>query len=189
MNQNFLANNSLRQFLEEVDEDLACKCQEAGCARCGSKLHCDKYPRKPRGGPAQWNRRHSFTCADKRHRTTPPSVRFLGPKVYISVVVILVSAMTHGLSPKRITWLKEHLQIDRRTLAHWREWWRDHFTQGPFWKGARARLMPPVTEGSLPLELCERFGVERMDRLLELLKFLMPITTGSCLCFKEIEGG
>ena len=127
MNQNFLADPKVSQILEEVDLDLAQKCQQAGCQRCQAKLHRDDYPRKPRGGPAHWERRHSFTCASHRHRATPPSVRFLGPKVYIGTVVILLSALHHGFTPRRLSWLREHLNIDRRTLNHWRKWWLERF--------------------------------------------------------------
>jgi hypothetical protein len=38
--------------------------------------------------------------------------------------------------------------------------------------------MPPLCQQTLPLSLCLSFEVEeRRDRLLELLKFLAPITT------------
>ena len=38
--------------------------------------------------------------------------------------------------------------------------------------------MPPLCQKTLPLSLCLRFEVaERRDRLLDLLKFLAPITT------------
>jgi len=49
--------------------------------------------------------------------------------------------------------------------------------QSPFWKGARARFMPLLCEKALPRSLCEAFGIQRRDRLLDLLKFLRPITT------------
>jgi len=189
MYQNYLADETLRQLLEKVDLDLAQKCKDAGCQRCESKLHRDNYARKPRGGPTDWTRRHSFTCAQKRHRTTPPSVRFLGRKVYAGVIVVLVSALNHGLSPRRVKCLRQHLNIDRRTLGHWRDWWTGRFVESAFWKGARADFMPLVCEENMPLELCERFEVQRRDRLLELLKYLVPITTASCFCIKDFEGG
>ena len=49
MYQNYLADESLRQMMEKVDIDLARKCKEQPCERCGSRLHCDNYQRKPRG--------------------------------------------------------------------------------------------------------------------------------------------
>ncbi len=123
MCQCYLADQQLHRLLEKVDADLAQKTQAEGCCRCGDKLYYDSYPRKPRGGPATWDKRYSFTCATHRHRVTPPSVRFLGPKVYVMVVVVLISAMRHGLKAQRVQALRESLGIDRRTVERWRAWW------------------------------------------------------------------
>jgi len=177
--QCYLADQQLHRLLEKVDADLAQKTQAEGCCRCGDKLYYDSYPRKPRGGPATWDKRYSFTCATHRHRVTPPSVRFLGPKVYVMVVVVLISAMRHGLKAQRVQALRESLGIDRRTVERWRAWWLKHFVESGFWKAARARFLPLVCERTLPSSLCQAFGIDRRDRLLDLLKFLSPITTDS----------
>ena len=179
MCQDYLADQRLHRLLEKVDLDLAQKAKEKGCCRCGDTLYPDNYSRKPRGGPAHWDKRLSFTCAHKRHRVTPPSVRFLGRKVYVGFVLILVSAMNHGLKPQRVEPLREMLGIDRRTLQHWRQWWLESFVQTPFWKSARARFMPGIVENKLPLSLCEAFQFDQRERLVELLRFLAPITTQS----------
>jgi hypothetical protein len=105
-------------------------------------------------------------------------VRFLGRRVYAGLVVVLVSAMVHGLKPERVGRLRDVLQIDRRTLERWQQWWLVIFVGSSFWKEARARFMPRLCQRTLPLSLGLSFGVsERRDRLLELLKFLAPITT------------
>lgn len=53
--------------------------------------------------------RLSFCCASEgcRHRTTPPSVHFLGCKSYLGVIVILITALEHGLSLRRRQWLMD----------------------------------------------------------------------------------
>jgi len=89
----------------------------------------------------------------------------------------LVSAMIHGLKPERVQCLREALGIDRRTLERWRQWWRVIFVGSSFWREARAQFMPPLCHKTMPWSLCVSFEVERRDRLLELLKFLAPITT------------
>ena len=38
-------------------------------------------------------------------------------------------------------------------------------------------IMPPLCQKALPLSLCVCFDVKRRDRLLNLLRFLVPITT------------
>ena len=176
--QNHLADQELFHFLEEVDADLTEETRSKGCLLCGGKLHRSDYDRKPRGGP-QWDVRFSLCCAQAgcRRRHTPPSVRFLGRRVYAGLVLVLVSAMMHGLKPERVRGLREALGIDRRTLARWRQWWLGLFVESSFWREARARFMPPLCHKTLPLSLCVRFKIQRRDRLLDLLKFLAPITT------------
>ena len=173
-----LADQGLAQLLEKVDTDLVLEARLKGCLLCGGKLHRSDYERKPRGGP-QWDVRFSLCCAREgcRRRHTPASVRFMGRRVYAGLVVVFVSAMLHGLKPERVQRLREALGIDRRTLARWRQWWLGIFLESSFWREARARFMPPLCHKTMPLSLCVSFEVERRDRLLDLLKFLAPITT------------
>lgn len=176
--QNHLADQKLFQLLEKVDADLAAEAQARGCRHCGAKVYRADFERKPRGGP-RWDRRDSFCCGQEgcRRRNTPASVRFLGRRVYAGFVVVLVCAMIHGLSADRLRRVREVLQMDRRTLERWRQWWLDNFVRSSFWKAARARFMPPLCEQTLPLSLGLTFGIERRDRLLDLLEFLAPLTT------------
>jgi len=176
--QKHLADEELFQLLEKVDADLTEEARSKGCLLCGGKLHRSDYDRKPRGGP-QWELRFSLCCAKEgcRRRHTPPSVRFMGRRVYAGLVVVLVSAMIHGLKPERVRYLREGLSIDRRTLERWRQWWLGLFVESSFWREARARFMPPLCLKTMPLSLCLSFGAERRDRLLDLLQFLAPITT------------
>jgi hypothetical protein len=180
--QRYLAEEKIFHVLEKCDADLAEKCQAAGCLICSGRLDRANYKRKPRGGPKSVEEetvfRDSFCCAqrDCRKRHTPPSVRFLGGKVYWGIVVILVSAMRHGLKAERVAVLRQSLGIDRRTLERWRQWWLENFVQSSFWKAARARFMPLICEKTLPLSLGQVFRIGRQDRLLELLRFLRPMT-------------
>jgi hypothetical protein len=149
-------------FLLAIDEDLAETARKKGCP-CGGRLHRANYLRKPRGTPVQLPEperiRHSF-CCDRdgcRQRVTPPSVRFLGRKVYLAAVIILISALRQGPSPRRLRELSARFGADERTIARWQVFWRDLFPQTPFWKVARARLEPLVTIVSLPYSLVDAF--------------------------------
>ena len=174
-------------FLEKVDADLAEIERVKGCRYCPGKLHRADYKRKPRGmkfwpKDPEDTKRLSFCCDQEgcRRRHTPPSVRFLGRRVYGGVVAVLIPALAHGLKPERMVQIRQalDLMIDRRTLERWRQWWLGLFVGSSFWKEVRARFMPPLCQQTLPLSLCLSFEVEeRRDRLLELLKFLAPITT------------
>lgn len=176
--ESLLQDGKLHRLLEKVDQDLAEEAREGGCRDCGNKVHRADYERKPRGGPAEWDKRHSFCCARDgcRRRLTPPSVRFLGRKVYVGVIVVLISAMQYGLKAKRVEALREALGIDIRTLRRWREWWLSTFIASPFWKQAKARFMSPLDERKMPLSLVNAFGQPARERVLKLLKFLSPIT-------------
>jgi hypothetical protein len=177
--QNHLADQILFQLLEKIDKDFAEQTHQGGCWFCGAVLHRADYERKPRGGPS-WKKRFSYCCSREgcRRRCTPASVRFLGRRVYAGVIVVLVSAMLHGLNDKRVQRLRQALPIDRRTLQRWRQWWLESFVRTRFWKAERGRFMPPVCEATLPRSLVQRFGIglDRRDRLLDSLRFLAPLT-------------
>ena len=183
--QGHLTDQKLLQFLEHCDANLAEECRQEGCVRCGGRLHRANFRRKPRGGVEAEGEvyRYSF-CCDRdgcRKRHTAASVRFLGRRVYWGFVVVLVSAMRHGLTPGRMRTIRENLGVDRRTLERWREWWLEHFVQRGFWKAARARFMPSLCESTLPLSLCESFEAGTRGGLLKLLEFLLPLTGSSHL--------
>ena len=170
-------------FLLSIDKDLAECARQKGCA-CGGRLHCANYPRAPRGGdghrPEEYRCRFSF-CCDRdgcRRRMTPPSVRFLGRKVYLGAIVILISAMRQGRAPRRVRELSTLFGADRATIARWQAFWRDHVPLTPFWKVARARLIPVVDVALLPLSLLDAF-LRTKDPYQDwgrLLRFLSPLT-------------
>ncbi len=86
------AEGKFWKALVRTDEQVAEKVREKGCQHCGGRLHRADYPRKPRGelGEAEgaFCRRHRFCCSQCRRRATPPSVRFLGRKVYVGQLVV-----------------------------------------------------------------------------------------------------
>ncbi len=185
MCQKLLRDARFHTFLLESDWEIAAETREVGCPKCGGVLHSATFPRKPRGGlPGLGDaaeRRCSFCCAKEtcRKRRTPPSLRFLGRKVYLGAVVVVVSAMRHGATPARMCKLRDLLGVSRRTVERWRTWWRETFVENPFWRVASAAFMPPVQAGALPTSLLERFSGDDQARLVGVLRFLAPITAGS----------
>lgn len=180
-----LADARFHELLLAFDRDLAAVARLAGCTRCGGVLHSARFPRKPRGGPAGlgegYGQRLSFCCAaaDCRKRVTPPSLRFLGRKVFLGTIVVLVSAMRNGAAATPVRQLSELVGVSRRTIGRWREWWRDVFTASPFWRGAAAAFMPPASQEDLPASLLDRFSGAAGERLSALLRLLLPITGGA----------
>jgi hypothetical protein len=97
--------------------------------------------------------------------------------VYLGAVVVLVTAMTGGITATRAARLREWLGVSVRTLKRWRVWWQETFVASPFWRGARGRFMPPVVIEVLPASLLERFAGDERTRLFHALVFLAPLTT------------
>jgi hypothetical protein len=178
----------LWSVLFAIDQDLAEETRKKACS-CGGRLHSANYLRKPRGTPVQLPERLCLRlsfCCDRdgcRKRVTPPSVRFLGPKVYLGAIVILISAMRQGATPRRVRELSARFGADRRTIARWQVVWREHFPQTSFWKNARARLVPVVPIVSLPYSLVEAFLSRHYPcrGWTLLLRFLAPISVPGAL--------
>lgn len=161
-------------MLFAIDQAWANLAGEGRCPACGGPLHKANYPRKPRGGPpgseSCLNIRFSFCCGREgcRKRFTPPSVRFMGRKVYLAAVVILQPANSF---------------VPTRTLASWRAWWREHVAPGSFWKEAKGLLVAVLSQAGdpsiddPPATLLHRFRGDLASRLVSTLRFLCPLST------------
>jgi hypothetical protein len=182
----FYTSASFYQQLFQFDQAIAAEVGAAGCAHCGGKLHVANYPRKPRGIrgvlDASYRHRLSFCCARDgcRRRTTPPSLRFLGRKVYLGIIVILVTAVEHGLCTAHRHSLTDALDLWPQTVARWRQWWRVSFVASGCWREARGRCATPVDIDHLPGALLESLvGQDISHRCGLLLRLLAPVTTTS----------
>lgn len=171
-----------------IDVELADAVRSERC-ECGGRLHSARYPRKPRCGvdlkqlDRGYGMRFSFCCDEDgcRRRRTPPSVRFLGRRVYLGAVVVLIATLAEGATPRRLRRLRQIVgDVSRRTVERWRRWWRESFPQTPFWREHRARFAPAIEAERLPTSLLERMpGTDANTRLIALLRLLTPITTGN----------
>lgn len=184
MLQRFLSDWKFFQFLFTLDEDLAEESRKGGCLICHGPLHQAHYRRKPRGWGLEpdegIDRRFSFCCYLCRRRLTPPSFRFLGRKVYVGVVMVLVSALLGDASPRRRHRLRSLCGVADRTLVRWRTWWAEVFTQGDVWQGCSAAVR---LDGSpavpIPLRLLRGFRRASLtETLAGVLRHLLPLTVG-----------
>lgn len=182
----FLEDSRFYQFLFRIDQEIADQVRLKGCAHCGGRLHVADYPRKPRGIRCaldeSYETRLSYCCATEgcRRRCTPPSVRFLGRKVFMGVIVILVMAREHGLSKKRRRLLIEQLDLYPQTMARWRQWWRKTFPISHCWRANQGHFIPPIDHTRFPDALLGRFtGGDLLQRLCQLLRLLIPMTSTS----------
>jgi hypothetical protein len=184
MYRSLLGDSRLYELLLKCDEDLAVAARAQGCP-CGGVLHRASYARKPRGfiagQPVGYDERHSFCCAQDgcRKRTTPPSLRFLGPKVYLGAVVTLITALRCGLNERRSLELQQLVGASRRTLDRWRKWWQELLPATPFFRAVRASICE-VSVAQLPASLLAHFQAsDELPRIVRLLDFIKPITTRS----------
>jgi len=166
------------RFLSRIDAEFAAETRAGRCPACEGPLHVADYPRKPRGCPAavreEYSRRLSFTCGWCDGRSTPQSVRFFGRRVYVAVMLMLVSPA--GSSVARA--LGASLEVPLRTLARWRRWWREDFMLTRFWQSVRDRFVPPLPSGGWPQSLLERFqGSSWRERMSQLLRFVSPLSS------------
>jgi hypothetical protein len=186
--QALLRDSSFFDLLLRLDEDLAEETRRHGC-ECGGALHRASYERKPRGGPPGLGPEHAVRfsyCCEKegcRRRVTPVSLRFLGRKVFFGVVVLLVPVLRDGLTPRRLSRLSGQFAVSLRTLRRWMRWWRDSFAASAFWLASQGRFAQPVVVQELPSSLLGSFkgAGTSWPRVLAVLRFLSPITTGKGL--------
>jgi len=115
--QSVLADVRLFELLGRIDQDLAGVVQGKGCGRCGGRLDRADYARKPRGMPVELGTEHavrrSFCCAAEgcRRRNTPPSVRFLGRRVYVGAAIIGITALRAGARRDEARALRAWLKV------------------------------------------------------------------------------
>jgi hypothetical protein len=163
-----LGDTRLYELLLRVDVDLAREAQKGRCPYCGGPLHVSNYPRKPQGEELSealgdlYAQRLSFSCGEEgcRRRTTPPSVRFLGRRVYLAAIVVLVTGLRHGATGSRAAALGAHMssRISRQTLSRWVGWWRTTFPATRCWGALRGFFSPAPGSGELPMSLLSLVG-------------------------------
>lgn len=188
------------EFFEALlawDEAIAEQVASGGCRHCGGPLHRSNYERKPRGaliaeaGEA-FSLRHSLCCGREgcRRRALPPSLRFLGRRVYLEAVVLLASAVAQLSASLRRA--RARTGVPSWTLRRWASWWTEALPGTRPWQQIRAGFAPPAPDGSrLPASLLERLGVEPpeggdrattvADACRRVAVLLAPLTTTSVM--------
>jgi hypothetical protein len=172
--------------LMRADVRIAQAIAQEGCPLCGGPLHSANYLRKPRGGMLadageEFRLRLGLCCGRRgcRRRVLPPSLRFLGRKVYLEAVVLFAGAWAQVAGAFRK--VRERTGISVRTLGRWLHWWQEQLPRLGPWEELRARFVPPAPEESeLPRSLLVHLGrvvkgPEEVARLAA--RCLAPVTT------------
>lgn len=180
MYHEFVADFKFCALLLKIDQETTAQVKALGCPYCGGRLDRADYPRKPRGGSIaaegeKFDRRFSLCCSRDgcRKRVTPPSVRFMGRRVYLGVTVLLGSMAAIANSAAGA--IRAATGVAARTVRRWLAWWQTAFVKSPFYTGASARFSPPLKEAELPSSLLARFrGSTYGGRVLAVLRWLAP---------------
>ncbi len=169
-----------------LDLEIAAEILATGCS-CGGRLHRADFPRKPRGLPPGFDAsvlaRRVDLCCDRdgcRRRALPPSVIWLGRRVYVGVAVVLGAALRNGDTPDRVQRVSELTGASTRTVHRWVRWWRETFVTTPTWRILRARVMPhdAAAEHDLPRSLLNALPADDpLVKLTRVMTWLLPLTS------------
>jgi hypothetical protein len=169
--------------LLRVDEDILRQVAAGRCRTCGGPLHRGDYERKPRGAllapaGAEFVTRFSLCCGREgcRKRATPPSLRFLGRRVYLGAVVVVASMLAHVIASAA-----EHRQVTgvpTRTTRRWLGWWCGPFVTTDVFVAVCAQLIGVAVE-RLPASIVLRLAGAPKEKVRAMLALLAPLTTGS----------
>jgi hypothetical protein len=169
----------LLQFDEAVTRQVA----QQGCPSCDGPLHRSDYDRKPRGAliaPAgeAFVRRFSLCCGREscRKRATPPSLRFLGRRVYLGAVVLVASVVALALQGARE--IRRQTGVPARTTRRWQGWWQGSFLKTAEFVAICARLVGVEVE-RVPASIVGRLRGTPTEQVQTMLALLAPLTTGS----------
>lgn len=175
-------------ILAETDAKIANAVAAEPCVHCGGPLHVANYLRKPRGGliaaaGEASALRHSLCCGRRgcRKRTLPPSLRFLGRRVYVEMVVVFASVYAQAVATLRAA--REATGVPVWTLRRWQTWWRTELPGESWWLELKARFVPPAPlETELPRSLVSKLleaGTASSDVAWLTARCLAPGTTRS----------
>jgi hypothetical protein len=181
-------------WFSEMDRQIARWVASLGCRYCAGPLYQSNYRRKPRGAKVAeageaFALRYSLCCGREgcRRRTLPPSLRFLGRRVYVEAVVLVASVVALLLGAVGLA--GKVMDVPVRTLKRWALWWRESFPQSRAWQEIRSRLVPSPEQWLLPQSLYERLEQELSrggsarspgDVCVTAAQFLASCTTQSC---------
>lgn len=164
-----------------LDAEIAARVAAGGCRFCGGRLHRGDYDRKPRGGlfaaaAERFRRRFSLCCAREgcRRRAMPPSVRFLGRRVYVGVVVIVASVVALALATANA--VREATGVPPRTARRWLRWWREPFVQSPVFTEMSGRIVG-LDRRRLPTSILDSLSGTPSRRVDLVLAWIAPLTT------------
>ena len=173
----------LYSLLIHIELHLVAQTVQAGCPYCGGPLHHSNYMRKPRGGPEDLCEelmvRYSLCCGRTgcRKRTLPPSVLFMGRRVYWANVILIVVTLRQN-KPQEYSKaaLMRKFGMCRKTINQWIKWFHDIFPHTTQWQRIRGFVSSVVSDAHLPSSVLNYFHTIKnswQEAVISCLKFLV----------------
>ena len=174
--------SNLFSLLHRIDIDLATQQQQSGCPFCGGPLHYSTYQRQPRGGPSdlpdKYLTRFSLCCGreDCRRRTLPPSVLFMGRRVYWGSVILVILTLRQS-NPQETSkaMLMRLFDVSRLTINRWFSYFNEVFPTNQQWRVLRGRIGFLDQQIGMPGSVLNYFiksSKKAEDGLVKCLRFL-----------------
>jgi hypothetical protein len=179
MSHNLRLDANFHLQLLKLDQILLAETSEAGCPFCSGPLHQAHYPRTPFGVPVDmrhyYDQRFSLCCGQCRRRTTPQSVRFLGSRRFVTLVMVLISSQRSSPTEKRLERLfrRFNLQCSLTTWKRWRKWWKEQFPASSLWHEVRGLFVRHDAISFYPKDVLKQFPD---NRLLKFLQLISPLS-------------
>ena len=197
MSQQSFPSSRFWSRLIQIDHQVASQIRSRGCPHCPGVLHAARYARKPRGVSRavlgeHYPVRESFCCALCRRRTTLPSLRFLGRKVYLGALVVLFGNLADDIEPSASSYrlLSARCGIPASTLVRWRRGWVESIPTTRWWRDLAPRFSPSIATDRLPLVLLDRvIGADLPARLIRVLDLTAALSTRTCSHFVRVDTG
>ena len=168
--------------LEREDLEITARVAAGRCPACGGRLDRSDFDRKPRGAliapeGVDFVVRFSLCCARDgcRKRATPPSLRFLGRRVYLGVVVIVAAIVARTLG---LTRGQRATGVPARTAQRLLGWWGGPFVTTEVFVAVCARLVG-VAIHALPTSIVEKLPGTSAEKVRTMVELLAPLTTGT----------
>lgn len=92
--------------------------------------------------------------------------------MYLSTVVVLISALAEGATERRVKSLQARIGASPPTLARWQRWWRETFPTTAVGQRVRARLADGLDVDRLPRSLLECAADPLIGRVAWILRVL-----------------
>jgi len=190
-----LKNESFFWDLYKIDLATAEEYKQKRCPYCQGPLYYANYFRKPRGEPdgvpEKYFLQFSLCCGKEgcRRRLIPPSLRFMGRKVYwYAAILTIVSDWQNKIQNMTISEFARKMGISSNTLKRWIHFFENTFPVSVQWKKIRGSVSAIVKNAHLPGSLINFYLQQQSNIEKALISCLKFLSQGSEISQKIRDG-